>query len=96
MLLPGIVALTLVGIAVGAVTRSWLALIVPAMIPLLYMGIDEGSWGSPADLGENWQWAAAFMTALGLLAVGVAIAVMKAVSDRAGAKNPDADDVVSD
>ena len=67
MLLPAIAVLIVAGIAVATAAGSWMAFAFPMLIPLVYIGIDEGWWGSHGELGEAWQSAAVFLTVVGLL-----------------------------
>jgi hypothetical protein len=68
-----VAAFALSGLA-GAVIRRWPAVLVPlVLVPLLYIGLWAGWWGSGA--GDAWQLVGALVT---LAAIGVTGAVVAA------------------
>jgi hypothetical protein len=76
-----IVAIYAVCLLAGGVTRVWWALLLPpTALPILYIGLGQGWWGS--GLGETWQLAAALVVAVGLAAAGLGVVLGRAFSRR--------------
>ena len=62
---------------IGAATRRWSALLLPAVgWPLCYLGLNRGWWGN--GTGDGWQYAALLITALGVVSTGLAVAATRA------------------
>lgn len=56
----------------GSLARSWWAFLLPLVVlPLLYVGLGQGWWGS--GLGAAWQLAAALVIGAGLAATGLGV-----------------------
>jgi hypothetical protein len=58
---------------VGVLARRWSVLLLPLVgWPLFYFGLDRGAWGN--GTGDGWQYAAALLTAVGLVSTALAVA----------------------
>jgi hypothetical protein len=69
-----LVALLIFFPLVGVVTRSWLALLLPAVgFPLFYLGLNQEWWGN--GTGDGWQYVALVVSAFGVVSTGFAVAV---------------------
>jgi hypothetical protein len=59
---------------VGLFARRWLAVILPFVgWPLFYLGLNKGWWGY--GTGDGWQYAAALLTAVGVVTTALAVAL---------------------
>jgi hypothetical protein len=69
----------LVGCAlVGVLVGRWSVLILPiAVVPVLYIGIDQGWWGY--GLGDAWQVAMMFYLAFALVITAAAVLLRRLV-----------------
>lgn len=64
----------------GLVTRRWWAVAVAvSVIPVYYLGLDYGWWGS--GLGEFWEYPMIVMTAFCAVVTSVAVTVGRALHD---------------
>lgn len=72
MMVP-MIALLIIFPLVGLVARRWLTPALPLIgWPLSYVGLNRGWWGE--GTGDGWPYAAALLTAIGVLTTAVAIA----------------------
>ena len=58
----------------GLVVGGWWALVIPVVaVPLVYLGLDRGWWGS--GLGDGWEYAAALALVLAIAATAAGILI---------------------
>jgi hypothetical protein len=76
-LVHGVVAALLVIFPlIGLAARRWLAVLLPAFgWPLYYLGLNRGWWGY--GTGDGWQFVGAGLTAVGIIATALAVAVAR-------------------
>jgi Na+/melibiose symporter-like transporter len=71
------VALLILFPLIGVASRSWIAVLLPAIAwPLFYAGLNQGSWGD--GTGDGWQYVALVVTAVGILSTGLAVTAVRA------------------
>jgi hypothetical protein len=59
---------------VGLIARQWLVIVLPLVgWPLFYFGLNKSWWGY--GMGDGWQYAAALLTAIGIVTTAVAVAL---------------------
>lgn len=63
----------------GAVLRRWHALLVPlVLVPLVYLGLWAGWWGS--GVGDAWQYAGVLATLVAMAVTGAVVAAIRTVA----------------
>lgn len=68
-------------IVLGALTRTWFAVIPPLVgVPLYVVGINRGWWGC-CGTGDAWQLAMLALTAVGVVGAVLGVAVGKRLVD---------------
>ena len=61
-----LVALAIMAVLGFAVGRWWALVLPVVVVPLVYLGLDRGWWGS--GLGDGWEYAAALALVLAIAA----------------------------
>jgi hypothetical protein len=74
---------------VGVLVRRWVAVALPLIgWSLFYLGLNQGWWGD--GTGDGWEYAAALLTAVGVLttALGVALAARSSGYPQGSSRSP--------
>jgi hypothetical protein len=69
----------------GVLAGKWVIAVLPLLVwPPFYLGLHEGWWGS--GVGDGWQYAAAIVVSLSIVATLVGVTIGRTVRARAAGR----------